>query len=138
MAKRNKNEGSAAESVLHLSRRERQIMDAVYGRGEATADEITAGLPDPPTQDAVRRLIRILEEKGYLFHRKEGARHVYSPTIGGKEARTLALRHLTKTHFRGSAFQAVVALLEADSERMSRSDLEEIMAMIEKARGEGR
>jgi BlaI family penicillinase repressor len=138
VVKMKKTEGGAADSVLHLSRRERQIMDAVYRRGEAAADEITADIPYPPTQDAVRRLIRILEEKGYLRHRKDGARHVYSPTVGGKEARTLALRHLIKTHFRGSASQAVAALLEAGPDHLSKSDRDEIMVMIEKARKEGR
>jgi len=64
-----------------LSRRERQIMDVVYRLGRATATEIVEGIPDPPTKDAVRRLIRILEEKGLLRHEVDGPRHVYHPTL---------------------------------------------------------
>src|SRR2546421_172444 len=53
---------------LNLSRRERQIMDVVYRLGRATAAEVTALLPDPPTYTTVRGLLRILEEKGHLRH----------------------------------------------------------------------
>lgn len=113
-------------------------MDAVYGRGEAAADEITADIPDPPTQDAVRRLIRILEEKGYLRHRKDGARHVYYPTVSGEQARMSALRHVVKTYFRGSPSKAMAALLETEPEKLSKPDLDEIMRLIDKARREGR
>src|SRR5262245_36464894 len=46
-----------------LSRRERQIMDVIYSRGQASASEVTAALPDGPGKTAVRTLMRILEEK---------------------------------------------------------------------------
>ena len=47
-----------------LTRRERQIMDALYARGEATVNQVVEALPDPPTPLAVRRMLHILEEKG--------------------------------------------------------------------------
>ena len=62
--------GSKPEETL--SRRERQIMDVVYARGEATAADVAGGLPDPPTKTAVRTLLRILEEKGHLTHGRTG------------------------------------------------------------------
>ncbi len=67
-------------AVRGLSRRERQIMDIVFARGSATAGEVLEALPDPPSYSAVRALLRVLEEKGRLTHRRDGARYVYSAT----------------------------------------------------------
>ncbi len=71
---------SSIRRPLHgkLSRRESQIMNAVYRRGRATAKEIRASLPDPPTNSSVRVLLRILEEKGHLKHERDGRRYVSS------------------------------------------------------------
>ena len=55
----------------HLSRRERQIMDVLHGRSQATAAEVLAALPEPPSYSAVRALLRILEAKGHVKHRQE-------------------------------------------------------------------
>ena len=65
----------------HLSRRERQIMDVLHAQGQATAAQVLAALPDPPGYSAVRALLRILEEKGHVKHRREGARYVYLPRV---------------------------------------------------------
>jgi predicted transcriptional regulator len=64
-----------------LSRRERQIMDIIYSRGRATANEVMENLSDPPSYSAVRALLRVLEEKGHLRHTQDGQRYVYSPTL---------------------------------------------------------
>ncbi|MGH7950817.1 MAG: BlaI/MecI/CopY family transcriptional regulator, partial [Limisphaerales bacterium] len=55
----------------HLSRRERQIMDALHAKECATVAEIRAALPSPPGYSAVRALLRILEEKGHVKHRQD-------------------------------------------------------------------
>jgi predicted transcriptional regulator len=121
-----------------LSRRERQIMDAVYRRGKATATEIVDSLPDPPTKDAIRRLIRILEEKGWLRHEADGVRHVYHPTLPADQARRSALDHVIQTHFRGSVTQAIAALIESSEDGLTERELQEIGGLIEEARKEGR
>jgi len=123
---------------IGLSRRERQIMDVVYRLGNATATEIADGIPDPPTKDAVRRLIRILEEKGLLRHEADGPRHVYHPTLPPELARISALDHLIQTHFRGSVSQAITALLESSADRLTDGELQRITDLIEEARKEGR
>ena len=68
------------EDVLQLSRRERQIMEAVFSLGEASVNQVCHAIPDPPSRTAVRTMVRILEEKGHLAHRKEGREFIYSPT----------------------------------------------------------
>ncbi len=125
-------------SSSRLSRRERQIMDVVYRLGKATAAEIVDGIPDPPTRDAIRRLIRILEEKGLLRHVADGPRHVYSPTLAPEKARLSAVDHLLQTHFRGSVSQAIAALLESSAGGLTEAELKKITNLIEEARKEGR
>ena len=72
---------------MHLSRRERQIMDVVYRLGRATAAEVLENMPDPPGYSAVRAMLRLLEEKGYLRHDQAGPRYVYLPTLSRDKAR---------------------------------------------------
>ncbi len=119
-----------------LSRRERQIMDIVYARGQATAAEVTAALADPPSYSAVRALLRILEEKGHLRHEQEGPRYVFLPVVSRDRARRSALRNLVKTFFGGSSAQAAAALI--DQGELSEDEVARLSEAIEKARKEGR
>jgi predicted transcriptional regulator len=125
-----------AQHADPLSRRERQIMDAIYARGQATAAEVVAALPDPPSYSAVRALLRILEQKGHLRHEEDGPRYVFLPTVSRDRARKSALRNLVRTFFNGSSAQAAAALI--DQADLSEDDAARLAEMIEKARKEGR
>jgi predicted transcriptional regulator len=96
-----------------LGKRERQIMEIVYRRGRATAAEVLADLADAPSYSSVRGMLRHLEGKGYLRHRRDGIRYVYLPTSPKQEVRASALSHLVRTFFDGSVSTAVAALLES-------------------------
>ena len=119
-----------------LSRRERQIMDVIYARGQATAAEVVDALPDPPSYSAVRALLRILEEKGHLRHQQDGPRYVFLPVVPRDRARRSALRSLVRTFFDGSPAQAAAALI--DQAKLSPEEFERLRELIEKARKEGR
>ena len=121
-----------------LGRRERQIMDAVYRLGRATAAEVLAELPDPPSYSAVRALMRILEEKGHLRHEQDGPRYLYLPTVPRESARRNALSHMVRTFFGGSTEAAVAALLDPGNHRMSEPELDRISDLIDQARSQGR
>ena len=121
-----------------LSRRERQIMDIAYRLGSATAAEVLAALPDPPSYSAVRAMLRILEEKGHLTHRDDGPRYVYSPVVPRAAARQSALRSLVRTFFDGSATQAAAALLDMSDSRLTPDEAEQLTRLIEKAKREGK
>ena len=125
-----------AQTSDPLSRRERQIMDVIYARGQATAAEVVAALPDPPSYSAVRALLRILEQKGHVRHEEDGPRYVFLPTVSRDRARRSALRNLVRTFFDGSAAQAAAALI--DQADLSDADVTRLAEMIEKARKEGR
>lgn len=120
-----------------LSRRERQIVDILYTHGQATAAEVRAALPDPPSYSAVRAMLRILEEKGHIRHEQVGPRYVYLPTVARDRAKRSALRHVLQTFFEGSAEQAISALLDDDAGRLSESELNRLARMIQQARRNG-
>jgi predicted transcriptional regulator len=121
-----------------LSRRERQIMDAIYRAGEATAQEVRDALPDAPSYSAVRALLRILESKGHVKHRQDGPRYVYEPTVPRERARKSALRQVVRTFFDGSAEDAVAALLDLSRGGLSDEELDRLERLIDQARREGR
>lgn len=128
----------SANHSTHLSRRERQIMDIVYRRGQATAAEIHEQLPDAPCAAAVRTLLRILEDKGHLRHEKDGPRHVYFPTTPRSVAQRSAVRHLIGTFFGGSRAAAVAALLEESERPLSDDERAELASVIRRLRTEGK
>jgi len=120
-----------------VSRRERQILDVLFRRKEATASEIQAEIPDAPGYSAVRALLRILEEKGHVRHREDGPRYVYLPVVEAEAARRSALRHVLDTFFEGSAAGAMAALLGEDGGKLSAEELARMEALIAKARRGG-
>jgi predicted transcriptional regulator len=123
---------------VELSRRERQIMDVIYRLGSATAAEVQAELPDPPSYSAVRALLRILEEKGLLKHEQDGPRYIFRPTVTIEKAQTSALQHLLRTFFNDSPEQAVAALLDMNDGKLSQAELDRLSRIIDEARSQGR
>jgi BlaI family transcriptional regulator, penicillinase repressor len=121
-----------------LSRRERQIMDVVYRRGQASVAEVLAELPDPPSYSAVRALMGVLESKGHLRHQQQGTAYIYMPTVPAESARKSAVRHLLQTFFGGSTERAMAALLDASQSKLSAGDLDRLSQLIEAAKKAGR
>ena len=125
------------KSHQNLTRRERQIMDIVYRRGQATVSEVLAELPEAPTYSAVRAMLRKLEEKGHVKHDAHGARYVYEATLPREEARDGALERLVRTFFDDSPSKTVAALLDMKADELTDTDLEELARLIADARGKG-
>ncbi len=123
---------------LHLSRRERQIMDVLHARGESGASEVLETLPDAPSYSAVRALLRILEEKGHVTHREEAGRYLYRPQVSRKTASRDAMKRVVATFFDGSVTQAMAALLETADTELPEPEVKRLRQIIDKARTEGR
>jgi BlaI family transcriptional regulator, penicillinase repressor len=118
-----------------LSRREREIMNALFASGDgASAEDIRAQLSEPPSYSAVRAMLAKLEAKGYLKHREERFRYVYYPTTPRTTARRSALQELVKVYFGGSPGETAMALLK--SENWSDAELDSLSAEIERIRTE--
>ncbi len=121
-----------------LSRRERQIMDAVFALGEATVNQVVEAIPDAPTAMAVRRMMHILEEKGHLKRRENGRKVVYSPREARVKAGRSAFQNVLETFFGGSLEEALAAHLHSRKDSVSDDERERLIALIEQAKSEGR
>ncbi len=121
-----------------LTRRERQIMDALYRLGRATAAEILELMPGAPGYSTVRTQLRVLEQKGHVRHEEQGLRYIYSPTVPRHAARKSALKNLVDTFFEGSTAKAVAALLGGEASRVTDEELARIADMVNNARSDGR
>ncbi len=121
-----------------LSRRERQIIDILFSRGEATALQIQEALPEPPSTMAIRRMLSILEEKGQIKRRKEGREFVYTTKQPRKRAGAKAMQHLLDTFFGGSVEEALATHLERPGTAVSDDELKRLVNLINDARNKGR
>ena len=121
-----------------LSRRERQIMDAVFARGSVTVKEVVQHIPSPPTTMAVRRMMHILEEKGFLRRKKKGREVIYTPRQSRGKAGRTALENVLHTFFGGSLEEALAAHLHSRKEAIDDDERKRLIELIEQAKREGR
>ena len=128
----------ATASHRGLSRRERQIMDIVYARKQATAAEVRQAMTDAPSYSAVRALLRILEKKGHLRHESAAGKYIFIPVRHRSHAGKGALRGILKTFFDNSTASAVAALLDVSEAKLTDDELAEISQLIEKAKKRGK
>ena len=119
-----------------LSKRERQMMEAIYSRKGATASEVWKAIPSPPGYSAVRATLKILEAKGFLSHRKQGRKYLYLPTIPHQRARQTALRQLLDIYFEGSIQAAMAALIRVDRKRLTEAEYGRLIELIREAEKE--
>ena len=136
MAKTSHN--GVQQRLAKLSRRERECLDILFQRQQATVAEVQEALSDPPSYSAVRATLNTLVDKGHAQHKQDGPRYVYLPSIPTGSARSAAVQHLVQTFFNGSAEEAVVALLEIADTRVSRNAIQQLTRHIQSARKEGR
>lgn len=120
-------------AAAQLSRRERQIMDALFEAGELSAQDVRAAIPDAPGYSAVRALLAKLVEKKIVDFREDGPRYIYFPVVAQEEARTSALQKMLKTFFGGSTAAAVNALLGMNKEKLSEAEIIQLQQAIDEA-----
>ena len=119
----------------HLTRREREIVNAVFRlNNRASAEEIRAQLIHPPSDSSVRVMLARLEKKGMLKHQQDGLRFLYSATVSPAAAKRTALQQYVHTFFGGSLKQMMTALVAEGS--WSDEDLAALKAEIDRVRKE--
>jgi predicted transcriptional regulator len=120
------------------SRRERQIMDAVFALGQATVNQIVEAIPDAPTPMAVRRMMHILEEKGHLRRKQQGREVLYLPRESKDKAGRSAFQRVLETFFGGSLEEALAAHLHSRRDSLGADERDRLIELIEQAKKEGR
>lgn len=131
-------EKEAESAAAGFSRREREIMEALYRLGRASAAEIREQMPEPPSYTAIRTHLSILEKKGHVRHVSDGTRYIYAPLVGREQMGRRALDSLLATFFDNSVERAVTAMLTRRDADIPRADLDRLAQLIDKARKEGR
>jgi predicted transcriptional regulator len=121
-----------------LSRRERQIMDALYRLDRASASEIRDAIPDPPSNTAVRTLLTILQEKGHVRFDRDGAKYVYEPVVSREEVARDTMDRVVKNFFGGSIERVVATLVNSQETDLTEEQIDSLKSIIESARKQGR
>ena len=121
-----------------LGSRERQILEIVFRCGEASVGDVVAQMKDPPAYDSVRTMLRHLEGKGFVKHRRQGTKYVYRATQSKAKASKSALAHLMKTFFENSVADTMAAAFDLKSDNLSEEELDTLQQLIDEARKEGR
>ena len=116
-----------------LPPRERQIVDVLFEAGPLTAGEVGEHLPDQLSGSAIRAMLKRLEDKGFVQREDSDRGYIYSPAVSATAARKSALSEIVRVFFNGSPAGAASALLGM-SDKLSSDDLDELEAMIAKAR----
>ena len=125
-------------SLVGMSRRERQIMEILYRRGQASVSEVRAAMNDAPSYSAVRAMLRVLKDKGHVKHEAEGLKYMYRPVVNREKAKRSALKSLVDTFFNDRPDEVVAALLDVSSQRLTAEELDRMAAMIDEAKREGK
>ena len=112
-----------------LSAREREVMDIIHRLREASATDVEREMEQAPSNATVRSILRGLEEKEQLVHRRDGARYVYRPSQSRERVRKRALSHLVSTFFDGSPSEAVAALV-GRGKRLSAKERDRLKALL--------
>lgn len=130
--------GRFMSEPLHerLTRRERQIVDAVYALGEATVNDVVDYLGEQDAYDSIRVILGTLQKEGFLTREREGRSYVYEPAIPREKARKPAMNHLLDTFFSGSSSRAILAFLDMSKDRLSQEELDRIAEWIDTRAGE--
>ena len=121
-----------------LGRREREILDIVFRLEEASVGEVMKEMAEPPAYDSVRTMLRLLERKGFVKHRRNGTKYIYRPTQSRSTASKSALSHLMATFFENSVADTIAAAINLKSDDLSDEELSKLQTLIDKARREGR
>jgi BlaI family transcriptional regulator, penicillinase repressor len=133
-----KSQRQDASSMVKLSRRERQIMDVLYRLGQATAAEIHAAVPDPPSYTAIRSHLTLLERKKHVKHGSDGTRYIYSPVVPREEMGQQAIEGVLRNFFNNSVDLVITALMKRKQSQLSPEQIKGLENLIEQARKEGR
>jgi predicted transcriptional regulator len=117
---------------LNLTEAELRLMDIVWDKGSATVQEVADALPREPglAYNTVLTTLRILEEKGYLRHKKakEGRAFIYRAAVSREQASRSAVRSLLSRFFGNSAEALLLNLL--DDEKLEPAEVKRIQGLL--------
>jgi BlaI family transcriptional regulator, penicillinase repressor len=123
----------AQRNKLRLSPLENKVMNVVWERGNATADDVRAALARsrPMKDSTVRTILRRLEEKGFIEHTVQGRTFHFAPKVAPQSVASNAVRGIIERLCDGSLENLLVGMV--DSDLVSASKLKGLADKIAKA-----
>lgn len=123
----------ARKKSTTLTEAEVRLMDVLWARGASTVNDVLAAMPGQPrlAYSTVLTTLRILEDKGYLSHQKEGRAFLYVPQVRREQVQKSVLRILLSRFFENSAEQLVLNVLK--HEKLDALELRRLRRMIQEA-----
>jgi predicted transcriptional regulator len=123
----------ARKKTTGLTDAELRLMEVLWRVGTATVAGVVEQMPNdvPLAYSTVLTTLRILENKGYIQHRKEGRAFIYEPLVAREQARENAVTHLLRRFFEGSPEQLVLNLI--DGKKINQKELRRLRKRIEEA-----
>jgi predicted transcriptional regulator len=120
----------ARKRSTHLTDAELRLMDVLWEKGSATVSEVVENVVTvtPLAYSTVLTTLRILENKGYIKHRKEGRAFIYNPVVGRETAQNKAISHLLRRFFGNSAELLMLSLI--DSRKLRPEELKRLRRRI--------
>jgi BlaI family transcriptional regulator, penicillinase repressor len=122
------------QTLKDLSKRERQIMDALFALGQGTVSDVVEKMEDPPSYSSVRVTLRIMEDKGYVRHTEKDGKYVFKPVLAPQAAGKSALDKVVQTFFGGQVERVVAALISREDTNLSDEQISELERLIQEAK----
>ena len=120
---------------VHLTQRELDIMSVLWELGEATATEVRDRIDPSLAYTSISSMIRTLEIKGYVAHRRgEGKTHVYYPKIEAEAAGETALGRVLEKIYGGSPIKLLAHLVE--QRKLSEAELTRMRDLLKRSKKE--
>jgi predicted transcriptional regulator len=109
-----------------------RIMRVLWDLERATVGDVVDRLhqagPNGPAYNTVLTMLRILERKGYVRHRKDGRAFTFEPIVDRRLARKSALANLLNKFFDGSPSLLVLDLVDEDA--VDARELDRLRALL--------
>jgi predicted transcriptional regulator len=118
------------DQTLTLTKAEEQVMQLLWEKKRAFVNDLLEAMPEPkPATTTVSTVMRILERKGFVGHRKHGRTHRYFPLVSQSEYLSNSLTRLSSTYFQNS--YANVVNFFAKEGKLNRQEIEEIEELLQ-------
>jgi predicted transcriptional regulator len=107
-------------------------MRVLWKHGPSTVAEIVDAVAGAnlPAYNTVQTMMRILERKGFVSHRKDGRAFVFDALVDESSARKSAIRNVLDRFFDNSPGSMVLSLLE--DEDVPDAELRQVRELIQR------
>lgn len=118
-----------------LSEREQEVMNVIWEVRNCCVDDVLQRLAEPkPAYNTIQTFMKILEEKGFLAHKREGKKFIFYPLVEKPEYNRWILKHMKDNLFGGSAKSLLNTFISDNT--LSDTDINDLMLLLKELKEE--